>query len=843
MIITKSKKMRRMKFRLLYFMMFIAVLACEQNTGEMPAPVTTVKEDMEEDGKSEARKKWWEAVHRTDDQTDWRQLRYEYDMLRHKARKESYSFNDLRGAKEVFANGQLTGEWNERGSVNQAGSVIASEYHQEEDRIYLISAGGSLFSGSLDGLDWKVVNDDLRFSGSLLKFMEHQGEERLVAIIDRIPHFSIDKGVSWMPSSGIQIGDRWGNCYSPVVYQGDIFVLSKPDYWSRLKVYRSTDGGSTYSEISELSSHDPAFYSLYQAHFDDALRMVEKDGPTAIKLYTYNESTNTFKIDFRNTAQGFGEARANMAGVVRDDQLELFYYNEENRVMKSTDGGMTWTGLGVIPARPWSVGIFISPSDPDIMLAGAVECHRSTNGGQLWQTINTWGEYYGDVVNKLHADMMYFNEFEDKDGEPFLLISNHGGLSISRDGGIRNLNIGLYGLNVSQYYSVRTDPLDSDIIYAGSQDQGFQRGKDDNAEDLDFDQIISGDYGHIVFTQDGGNMWTVYPGGWVTYYNEPHVQRYPALSYTIDSENESVWMPPLAPHPDPSRDAVYVAGGSLDGGPGSYLIQLEVKDGQMTTSQIDFDFYAASNESVIGAISFSPLNSDRMFVATSNGNIFRSTDGGETFDRGVVKIPGSHYLYGTSIWPSRFDENVVYAGGSGYSNPPVVVSTDGGRIFRDMSDGLPPTLVFQLVANEDESILFAATEAGPFAYIVDEGQWYDISGEYAPAQTYWSVEYLPEQNIARFGTYGRGIWDFEIEKISTSTASPLAENVRIYPNPAREVIFVEDFSADNFQIMGMNGQMVKEGKLSGDRGISIQELHSGTYILRCGQHSKRFIKI
>ena len=38
-----------------------------------------------------------------------------------------------------------------------------------------------------------------------------------------------------------------------------------------------------------------------------------------------------------------------------------------------------------------------------------------------------------------------------------------------------------------------------------------------------------------------------------------------------------------------------------------------------------------------------------------------------------------------------------------------------------------------------------------------------ILGVSAPDQTYWSVEYIDEINTARFGTYGRGIWDFVID--------------------------------------------------------------------------------
>jgi len=30
----------------------------------------------------------------------------------------------------------------------------------------------------------------------------------------------------------------------------------------------------------------------------------------------------------------------------------------------------------------------------------------------------------------------------------------------------------------------------------------------------------------------------------------------------------------------------------------------------------------------------------------------------------------------------------------------------------------------------------------------------------APDQVYWSVEYISDTHTVRFGTYGRGIWDF-----------------------------------------------------------------------------------
>ena len=40
----------------------------------------------------------------------------------------------------------------------------------------------------------------------------------------------------------------------------------------------------------------------------------------------------------------------------------------------------------------------------------------------------------------------------------------------------------------------------------------------------------------------------------------------------------------------------------------------------------------------------------------------------------------------------------------------------------------------------------------------------NIIGLNGTAQTYWSVEYIPELRTARFGTYGRGIWDFILDE-------------------------------------------------------------------------------
>ena len=81
-----------------------------------------------------------------------------------------------------------------------------------------------------------------------------------------------------------------------------------------------------------------------------------------------------------------------------------------------------------------------------------------------------------------------------------------------------------------------------------------------------------------------------------------------------------------------------------------------------------------------------------------------------------------------------------------------------------MNQGLPNTLVFELSGTLDDSIIFAATEIGPYGYLANQEEWFLLSGLSAPDQTYWSVDFVPEINTARFGTYGRGIWDFVLDE-------------------------------------------------------------------------------
>ena len=62
----------------------------------------------------------------------------------------------------------------------------------------------------------------------------------------------------------------------------------------------------------------------------------------------------------------------------------------------------------------------------------------------------------------------------------------------------------------------------------------------------------------------------------------------------------------------------------------------------------------------------------------------------------------------------------------------------------------------------------------------------------ASLTVYWPVEGVPERDVGRFGTYGRGIWDFspaDVVAVGDGEPGPLVDlaDLRIVPNPAQEM--------------------------------------------------------
>lgn len=744
------------------------------NTNLMPAPTKGKTEifagQLEGEG-SDAKERWHEMIHRAAPGTDWEAID---NQTRQKILEKRNGLNVATRTSETFGNGNLTGEWIELGSNNNAGNLETLAYDKAANKIYGVSGGGTIWQANLDGTAWTPLNEDIQFRTGILNVVEDGGGTKyIVAAIGKDLHYSSDNGVTWTASNmDIASVDNWGEPTEMVALDdGTIYYMRRawdPSPWApRMWVYRSTDFGVNFSRIAV---YDPVgSNSVNSRHTQMWLPL----GGTTVfilhqgkELYTINGTTSTLRSTNTDLTQ---EVWLDLEGNITGTDTTLYALMEKTNVYKSTDMGATWTMQGSTPVNTWNVGFSVSPFDATKMYMGAVECYRSYDSGATWTKVNTWQSYYSDN-NKIHADIMDIESYEKTDGTQFTLVANHGGLHASYDDLMTTTNAGAAGLNIGQFYDVRTDPLNPNYVYGGTQDQGHQRTSVASGATgpIDFTQVISGDYGHTSFSRNDQSLWTVYPFGWVTYYHNPQTSSISA-SYTVEGTDPPVsdWIYPTSETVDPADNSIYVAGGDINNGPGSHLVTLtaNASGNSISATQFSYDFMANSNNgsSAISAIEPSYVDADRLYVATDDGTFFYSNDGGSTWNKTAgFTGPGEYWLYGATIFASRSTSNLVYFGGSGYSNDPVWKSTDGGVTFTSMSNGLPSLLVHEIVANDTETLLFAATDVGPYVYVVADNMWYSMMGTIAPLQRYYSVEYVDSDQLIRFGTYGRGIWDFKI---------------------------------------------------------------------------------
>lgn len=834
----------------------------QDKSADMPAPTdgTIVKMDMEEGDNKTKREAWFELMHKTEEGVEWKMVEHDNMMSSYQDKLRRKQDVSTRGDIEPVADGKLEGAWSERGASEVAGNVRITAYDSTTDLLYAISDGGTLWQGDLSGFFWEVLNQEIQFSAGLLEVAHLQdGTFRIIASINNRPFYSDDNGITWNPAASwdTQGGSRLFDVHvlqNETTGIDEIFFLSRVSGGQAITVQKSNVEDLDFKQERSFTTSDHRNLSMARVGNGNDLFILEQLSGGTSRIHQWGAEADNFNIINDNTQIGSGEmGRINLDVVVVNDTLSMYSYNDAQEFYKSNDLGQTWELQSILPIDPWEVGVYIVPSGPKNIILGGVNAYRSNNGGQNWQIVNEWWEYYQNTTTKLHADIMSFEEYTDSAGEPFMLINNHGGISMTRNYGKDNTNIGLYGLNTAQYYDVRTLPSSPEWVFAGAQDQGFQKGiLEDNQEIGGFEQIISGDYGHIEFTNNGTNLWTVYPGGSASFYEEPKVQG-PTAGWSVESSNETVWIPPMMADPDPSTDIMYMAGGSADGGSGSYMIKMTFDSDTIRAENMPYNFIS---DGTISAMMTSPLNSDLWYVATTDGRFFTSTDRGQSFERGNVFGPGAQYLYGSGILPSAEDENVVYFCGSGYNGPAAYKSEDKGATWTEMGEGLPPTLMFNMVANEDETLIYGATEAGPYVYIVAEEQWFDLSGANTPTQRYWSVEYLEDIHTARFGTYGRGIWDFKINEqfVDTKEIAVNTSDLTIFPNPARDIITlkIEEIANESFtaRIVDINGKVVYQKKvdlLSNATTLDVSDLNTGNYVIQLinskKQYARKIIKI
>jgi hypothetical protein len=647
------------------------------------------------------------------------------------------------------------------------------------------------------------------------------------------------------------------------------------------KVFRSTDKGTSFSVFFTIGTAKADQARMYtprwakQPNAMDVYMAVDK------RLFKLNAAKTTF--DVINSALPTG-GKIGLGGDSRKLWLTIGrkWYNSTNAGVNFTyqvtkDWYYSDESEGLHPQyRPG-----VNPEDPNVFIGGATFPISAHNGGTMQNNDakSYWGYYQNAVGNdqkvriNYHPDIQGSQFFYDKKGKLYSLRSTDGGVFVSYNewqktsfpdaASIQNnvfYNITLYDIPTQETYRGGFIYGSQSISHltTGTQDQGWQntRAVAPTNNMFSWDQVGGGD-GPCCITGDGKIGWSYnYQGTGefkrIQLYNGT---TYKGLSGTASTATNftftgaTYFTPAVGDWNNGNR--IWVLGQTLR--------RIEYNTSTAQTTALEKNLNGTSN--YLQGIAQSKVDANLIF-AMQGGTVFKSTDRGTNWTQiaaqSATGMTASTENRGMG-WASPVDKNLILFASQSGSAVKTVFSKNGGTSWTNVTGSganlFPSAEVNGMAGNAAGSLVFASTSMGPYVFVVNEEKWYPLAvGDDVPVfwgQIVHCMKY-GNQEIVRFSTWGQGIWDFELD-MTTGIDKQIAEQyiLDIYPNPAREQIFVRSSigSADNafIHIYDASGRSVKSQKYAGsDAAIDISSFAPGYYLITLvngkQQLQKKFIK-
>jgi photosystem II stability/assembly factor-like uncharacterized protein len=444
--------------------------------------------------------------------------------------------------------------------------------------------------------------------------------------------------------------------------------------------------------------------------------------------------------------------------------------NTVSHIYKTTDGAESWSDLTGVSGEP-SVNnymgfqayhdntIIVSPTNPNVVIAGGIFYIRSTNGGTTWAI----PPFTGDGVHADATDLRYQGST--------IYIANDGGIWSTSDNGetavARNA-----GLATREYYAMTNDEVNRNRIFAGSQDNGTDRHLDSGGTAWvnvfggdGFDCAVSPNvpsiaywsiqYGLLFRTKDAANASTSTFANAVEPFYPTGEQADFGTLLTMDTSK-----------PSTLYTGTYRVWRTTDGGDSWIPLPTTTTDGSFWTHSY----------SDISAIAVSRNNSALLLVSKRNGGtVFRSTNGGTSWTRSE-----NGFLSANNLEIDPNNSTIAYAAVLDYSGNSVYMSTNGGISWAPRGTGLPsfPAQVVR-VNPSDSNILYCGTDAGVYRS-TDQGLTWARYGTGLPSVDIDDLRILEDGSLLRVATYGRGVWEIQFptgntppSAVITSPTTPL----------------------------------------------------------------------
>jgi photosystem II stability/assembly factor-like uncharacterized protein len=551
--------------------------------------------------------------------------------------------------------------------------------------------------------------------------------------------------------------------------------------WPGAGVYRSSDGGGTWPVAGSVEStrfsaiavhpHDPSvvyaagnrglhksvdggvhWSMLWRGRITDVI--VDPDSPDRVYIGVYRQGIHrsttagqppnggftllTVDYDLDPEDHGYIKLALKSYGAGHPPFLAAKFGPNAEWIYTSTDAGDTWTKRAPYDAdnpqrrfAEWTSVVAVNPDDVDELYAGQrFVLRRSVDGGGQWSQAD-------DGLHPDHQDLVF-----DPVNRARIYLANDAGVYRSDshgDAGTWQLVSG--DLNIAQLYDLDiSQQANSEIVACGAQESGiFYR---DAAGWRNFDY------------QAGGRRWdgtrvaidAADPN--IVYFSGPLGITHQILSRTLDGgltiqplgttglSGDSPFVTILTLDPDPSiaqpeTSRIIFLGGSKGLVPHLFRSQNAGQTWKrVENAAADGTLTPFVPEGEVSAIEFAPSNSSIVYLGTSLGAVYRTTQGGATpadWERIDNGLPFGEQVAAISAHPSLPDRVWVVFAGDGVtatSRPDVVVNPLGSsHVFRGIFDG---TKWRWTDASGSPFLPWSLPDVPTSAVIVDKSTWFEV---------------------------------------------------------------------------------------------------------------------
>jgi photosystem II stability/assembly factor-like uncharacterized protein len=387
--------------------------------------------------------------------------------------------------------------------------------------------------------------------------------------------------------------------------------------------------------------------------------------------------------------------------------------------------------------------ICVDPNDADVVLCGGVDLHRTKNGGSTWETVTLWYADRNQHSNYAHADqhgIIFHPTVPD-----LVLAVNDGGLDISEDGGDTWENRSA-GLATNMFYDLAVAASDADTYGGGMQDNGTWLTLDGTPQN--FVEMTGGDGGFCAI--DPSDARHIYTSSQFMRINRFRSSDGWATDIGPNENGPRPWMAFIAMDPATPR-RVFV---------GSTRLWRTTDDGNNWSDVSD-----VLDGSFVTCIEVSRADSDRVYVGTEYGGIFRSEDGGTSWTGNTASsiLPGRTI---TRLRSPAQDADILYATVANFGTSHLYRSTDAGDTWEDVDLARLPDAPYHaiVIPSYDPDTIFIAGDSGVFVSRDGTATWENLTLD-LPTVMVVDLALDEASTTLIADTYGRSTWRLDVSSL------------------------------------------------------------------------------